>query len=793
MKKAVFILAASLIAILAVVSAANWGLPDLKQCSPAAAGPGGMVYTVENGPFFSSIYGLAGDGQIAFFYRERNLCASRRITQLAWSGDTLYFLREYALDGGGAFCEPVMLDADGTPAVQGSVQLSGSHATGLTAPAFVAAVSTGGGAAVYNGADGGSAVLIQTPLEDTRILSASYLADSGAMLVLLDTGAAATIDRGVRYEVQPPQAAVLPDHIQCALSTRLLCKLPLLALVVLCVLVLGLLAILAALLCARIKRLAVRITAACAGFLLLALCLMAGLLLWQTALDRLDNRLEQAVQSGARLSSTLSTMTPSSVLWGIFRGSDTQDRYANLLSTGVENELYALQMDQSLTVAVSARSPFGLPVERSCPAEVAELARRAANGGTAAALLHLQGRWTAACAHPFFSNGVQVGVLLTRTGADDIVSSLVRSLSVLAAAGLTVFVAACLLLLLLLWRVTRPLGQLARQMEAVSEGEIKLKPIQAGLDEVGEMARTMQEMCMALSIQKYEVNTTIHSYRRFVPRGLAKLLDRASIMEVSFGDISALSGQVGLLSVSNWRTARGALEDGPFVDFVNGCFGAVHRTAVSHGGYLLSAGFDLDAVKLYYEGSPASAVASGLDLLGEAQGSAASAAVAPDFFLLLHRTEFLYGIAGTQDEVFPFLSSQEMEFLSAYEAHFAGTGVHIVLTGAFLKDLEPGYTTRYIGFVLAGSGVRYELYEVLDAYPDLERNLRLRYDSRFQEAIQLFYHSDFYLARNLFSTLLRSCPGDGIARWYLFACEHFFNAEVPGERNYQLFGVDWDR
>ena len=74
-------------------------------------------------------------------------------------------------------------------------------------------------------------------------------------------------------------------------------------------------------------------------------------------------------------------------------------------------------------------------------------------------------------------------------------------------------------------------------------------------------------------------------------------------------------------------------------------------------------------------------------------------------------------------------------------------------------------------------------------YAELERKLRVGYDHRMQEAINLFYHDDFYLARNLFSMLLRACPEDGIIRWYLFACEHFFHQEGEFEVDYSLFGI----
>ena len=83
----------------------------------------------------------------------------------------------------------------------------------------------------------------------------------------------------------------------------------------------------------------------------------------------------------------------------------------------------------------------------------------------------------------------------------------------------------------------------------------------------------------------------------------------------------------------------------------------------------------------------------------------------------------------------------------------------------------------------------YKLYEVLDCYGELERAQREQYDVRLQEAIRCFYQNDFYLARNLFLAILRLCPQDGVARWYLFACEHYFNAGAGEEARYDLFGI----
>ena len=791
MKKALLFLAALLLAALAVVSATDWLLPDSSRFSAALQGQDGITYVVENGPVFCQIYGVDSNGAMHSLYREGSGWGRNRIIQLDWMDGHLYYLRE--ISGASTVWEVVMLDDGNLPVVQGRMSVSGYRATSLSAPSFVTGVTLDGtgGAAVYDCADDGAAVLIQDPPGESAILSASYLPDEDALLCLLDDGQTAKISRTGVYPVEAPDETAPPQQVTVSFGQRLACKSPLLILTACGVAVLGLLAILVILLCTRSKRLAVRITAVSTGCLFLALCLMAGVLLNQTTSTRLNDRLLETSRSAQRTAATLSSLSPSSALTSSFYGSETRRLYSGLLSNGVDGELLILE-ENTLTIAVSASHPYGLEVSQAYPPQLADLVRQAAEGQAPYALVDTPDSQIAVATRPLMSNGVLIGVVVIRSETSDIIASSLGTLSTLALTGLVIVLAACILLAVMLLRFTRPLGQLTRQMEAISDGDVKVRDIRAGLDELGEMARAMQEMCMGLSIREYEVQSTIHSYNRFVPRGLADLLDRASIMEVSFGDVRSITGNVGILSVSNRDEARNKLEDGPFVDFVNDCFGAAYHNVAEHGGYLLSSGFDLESIKIYYQGKASAAVDSALNLLGEVRGSHSATGISPEFFLILHRTSFLYGIAGTEDEVFPFLSSQEMEFLMGYSQRFAAAGARVILTDAFSHELESGFAVRYIGFITnPENGVSHKLYEVLDAYPELERNLRIRYDERLQEAIQLFYRSDFYLARNLFSTLLRACPGDGIARWYLFACEHFFNAAAAGEEpDFQLFGID---
>ena len=352
-----------------------------------------------------------------------------------------------------------------------------------------------------------------------------------------------------------------------------------------------------------------------------------------------------------------------------------------------------------------------------------------------------------------------------------------------------------LISLLILWAVARYitllLPALRTQMEKITDGNLTLREVTDGKDELHSMDRAMQEMCMALSIRDYELQCTVLSYQRFVPKKLTDLLSRANVMEVEFGDSQRVTGTVGLFTVGNRDLVRASLEDTAFVAFINRSFGTLDACLSANEGYMLSSGLRLSVIETMFPRSAADGVQAGLDFWGNTIEKQEDDLPSPRPFLLLHNTSLLYGVAGKEDRLFPYVSSAELEFLGSYAQKFCEADARIVVTEACWNQLSGRFVGRYIGFVSDGEkGSAYKLYEILDAYPELERDLRKGYDERFQEALSLFYRNDFYLARNLFSNLLRACPEDGIVRWYLFASERFFNHEGELEADYRLFGTE---
>lgn len=614
----------------------------------------------------------------------------------------------------------------------------------------------------------------------------SAAADGSGLVVLLENGRTVGFAGSLTLEQELPVRTQRPEEISLTLGARLHCKRELLvaaAICVCCVFVLALVIRWAG----KSRSLALRTTLVAGGCLLLALILVGGGLIGSMIRLQADASLESLEQLGQLRARLAGSTNPAAVLRSDYCGSEDAARMKRVMAA--DDELYALRED-GIQVALSGRLPWGTPAEEALDPEVQELVASAAEGEAAGALLYRQGRRVAVYAVPVTSSGIPVGVLVCRAPAGLDRAAQSRLTALIGGILVVVFVAALVLLYGFLRKATRPIRSLTRQMRAVSDGDLTAYEIPNRRDELGEMSRAMQEMCMGLSIRDYEVDAVVRSYRRFIPRDLERLLDRATVMEVDFGDAKTITGSVGLFTVCNRDSARSALEDASYVSFVSDSCSLLRESVQAHRGQLLSANFDLSMVPVLYPHTPSDGVEAGMRLMGELDRRGSADGWTPDFFLMLHHATFLYGIAGTEEQVFPFLSSAEMEFLGQYADRFRAAGVRMVLTEPFLQRINIGCTTRHIGFVTSPDGkYTYKLHEALDTYPDIERNLRIRYDQRFQEGIHLFYHNDFYLARNIFSALLKVCPRDGIVRWYLFACEHFFHSD-PEQWDYQLFGID---
>ena len=355
---------------------------------------------------------------------------------------------------------------------------------------------------------------------------------------------------------------------------------------------------------------------------------------------------------------------------------------------------------------------------------------------------------------------------------------------------LTVVVGLIVLVLVVIFRkIFKPIDILPNVLLSVVQGKVEDKDLKVYETSYTGIWKSLGEVNRIWLQRMYQQTNVTTSYYRFVPRRIQNLLSKESIQDIHFGDSNMIEAYISVASVNNREMVKMKSSNKAFMDFVNKCFDIFDRNIYKNNGTMLSGDFNLAEIRTSYN-SADEALSYAVALQEESQEITSDDIDNPNLFVLIHKNNFFYGIAGSDEQAFPFMISKDMDFLSGLKVKFKEIGTKLVISEEVWKEVKYKYATRYIGFVKDESTEKaFKLYEVLNIYSEAERKLYEDQKEKLEKAIELFYKNDFYLARNIFSALLYNCPSDGIARWYLFACDKYFNSEDLESVDYSLFGI----
>lgn len=293
--------------------------------------------------------------------------------------------------------------------------------------------------------------------------------------------------------------------------------------------------------------------------------------------------------------------------------------------------------------------------------------------------------------------------------------------------------------------------------------------------------RQLAERAMKTDYRRYQA---LLAYYRFAPKEVERILEKQSILDVRPSDSVHVEGILAFVSFF----ADAMPEEEEQLQQINDKYALLDRVCQTHGGIVLSAENDLGALQILFRETAKQAVAFGLELA--AKGGEAKEGRPP--LILLHKTSFFYGVAGDEKQTYPYIHSGEMKVLQRYADELCAMGVRMAVTDRVYEIISHERQSRYIGFV-EGNGYTFRLYEILDAYPVKERLGRTETGERFREAMQLFYQDDFYLSRNLFTEVVKSCPSDAAAKRYVFLCESCLRGDVGKVTSHALFCRERDK
>ncbi len=266
------------------------------------------------------------------------------------------------------------------------------------------------------------------------------------------------------------------------------------------------------------------------------------------------------------------------------------------------------------------------------------------------------------------------------------------------------------------------------------------------------------------------------AYSRFAPRNITSILSKESMLDVVPGEYQKMRGIVVNVSLG-WDRDQ---SDTRLVEQMNKDFAVIIKAQVDNDGVLLFGEPTLGTMHFLFEDNPKKAINFASTIIKTLTNRTP--------VVLMHETKLTFGVAGTNEQAFTFVDSEDLELLQGVTKKIQEYKVGMVMTEQMMAYVDDKIKTRCIGYInLSDDGRNMNLYEVLDVLPAAIGKKRLANREQFKKSLSMFYHNDFYLARNMFTEILKQDSDDEIAKWYVFACEDLLKLAGEKEYDYSLF------
>lgn len=297
-------------------------------------------------------------------------------------------------------------------------------------------------------------------------------------------------------------------------------------------------------------------------------------------------------------------------------------------------------------------------------------------------------------------------------------------------------------------------------------------------NETRALHSSLNQIAINTERRNYGRYQMIQAYHRFAPKEIEKILGRKSILDVAAMDQVETESTLAFVSFAGEK----GISDREYLQQMNRNHALLFAGCREFGGSLIADGTDPGTLRFLFHDKSRQALRFGMQTAVRFTLDQTAGQV----FVLLHRAQFVFGVAGDEEQSFSYIYSREVRILQKHMDNLQAMGVRMAVTDRVWEAEKEEAPARYIGYI-EEEEYRFDLYEILDVYPAEERYRRLAHRARFQQALDLYYKRDFYLARSMFSDVIKSCPEDEVAKWYLFLCEDGLNAERTRQYSFGLF------
>lgn len=297
----------------------------------------------------------------------------------------------------------------------------------------------------------------------------------------------------------------------------------------------------------------------------------------------------------------------------------------------------------------------------------------------------------------------------------------------------------------------------------------------------------IQKQITRLECMRNQQSEDQKKYERFISKDFAQLLGQDDIQDLRAGEHCEVTGTFFHVLVG--EPEKLLQKNSTFIQQVNELLEFFSRKSAASKRVIFSEASTPGKFCIVYKEQAKEALQDAIEMCQYLNDNNKIEEQMPIAFLLHYHT-CLCGLTGSTTEIFPFVYTQEIKILEKCTKFLQQAQVRLTVTEELLPYLNQGERYRYIGFVNgATEGKLFRFYEILEVYPENEKQKRTAAAEKFSQALELFYENDFYLARLQFMEIIKECPEDHLARHHLFACERMFQAQNSQEISHQLVEI----
>lgn len=306
------------------------------------------------------------------------------------------------------------------------------------------------------------------------------------------------------------------------------------------------------------------------------------------------------------------------------------------------------------------------------------------------------------------------------------------------------------------------------------------KGIKAPSKDLSREWSALDEINRVFNNVKYEKNQNLELYNRYIPKEVEKVLGRPSLLDIELGDSVELMGSVATISLEDSDYTSNDI----YMQTIEKAYEIVNTNIKKKDGVIVSQDSRMSDTKVLFKENLNNAIEFAIDTIHNFDGNINVAD--KQKIIVINHSKYQCGITGCEERFIPYLFAKEESVLLSYIESFRRAGIKLILTENAVEKADKKFSFRYIGYITE-KGINIKIYECLDAYLPIKKNLLVNTQAKFKKALGLFYSNDFYLARNTFNEVLKENPDDKVARWYLFNCESNLNNINDENTSYGLF------